>query len=399
MIVRHNTGPLSGLDPGAYRPKKALLEKPGQLAVSRVDDTTSCIHVGGTWRLSDTLPSDEELERDFQAAKATPRVAFETQALGEWDTSLITVLDMLIERCHKRGLEVDYGGLPEGVRRLLALAEAVPEATPPAARRPSLPSQAAHTVAGTARSVARSLAFLGDAAVIFGRWLLGRARHRREDLLREIQKAGARALPTVTLISFLLGVILAFAGGVTLRHFGATVYVGELVAVAMVRELGPIMTGVIMAGRTGSAYAAELGSMRVSEEIDALQTMGIPPDEFLVLNRVLALTLMMPLLCVYANFVGIVGGGLVAVQLLGVTVAQYAQEVKQAVDFTSFAIGVGKGAVFGVLVAMCGCAAGLRAARNAAAVGDAATRAVVSGIVRIIVADGVFSVVFYALGV
>jgi phospholipid/cholesterol/gamma-HCH transport system permease protein len=159
------------------------------------------------------------------------------------------------------------------------------------------------------------------------------------------------------------------------------------------------MTAIIMAGRTGSAYAAEIGSMRVSQETDALVTMGIPPIEFIVLNRVLALSLMMPLLCVWADFVGILGGAVVAVKVLGLTYSQYAEEARQSITLTTFWIGVGKSAVFGILVAMTGCLSGLQAGRSAAAVGEAATRAVVRGIVWIILADGVFAVLLYLLGV
>jgi phospholipid/cholesterol/gamma-HCH transport system permease protein len=186
---------------------------------------------------------------------------------------------------------------------------------------------------------------------------------------------------------------------VTLRTFGATIYVADLVAIAMVRELGPIMTAIIMAGRTGSAYAAELGSMRVSQEIDALVTMGLPPIEFIVLNRVLSLSLMLPLLCVYADFLGILGGGLVTASVLNVSFAQYMRELGESITLTTFAIGVVKSAAFGVLVATCGCVSGMRAGRSAAAVGVATTRAVVSSIVWIIVSDGVFAIALYVLGI
>jgi phospholipid/cholesterol/gamma-HCH transport system permease protein len=211
--------------------------------------------------------------------------------------------------------------------------------------------------------------------------------------------AGAHALPIVALINFLLGMIMGFSGGITLRAFGATVFVAEVVAVAMVRELGALMTAIIMAGRAGSAYASELASMRLSQEVDALVTMGIPPFDFLVLNRLLALSLMMPILYVYASFAGIFGGGLVAVYLFGLTFAQFIEKVRHAIPFTTFGIGLGKSAVFGILIATSGCLAAMRAGRSAAAVGEAATRAVVSGIVLVILADGLFGLLFYALGI
>nr|HJQ84337.1 ABC transporter permease [Candidatus Binatia bacterium] len=232
-----------------------------------------------------------------------------------------------------------------------------------------------------------------------GRFVALRARYRRQDLLLEIQEAGARALPIVTLISFLIGLIMAFVGAISLQQFGAGIYDANLVAVAMAREMGAMMTAIILAGRTGSAYAAQLGTMNVSQEIDALTTMGIHPIDFLVLPRMLALSVMMPLLCVYADFVGILGGALVGTGMLDLTAAQYWEQTKGAITVTDFATGVGKSAVFGVLVALAGCLEGIRSGRSAAAVGDAATRAVVSAIVYIVVADGIFAVVFHVLGI
>jgi phospholipid/cholesterol/gamma-HCH transport system permease protein len=369
------------------------------IEVAQVDRTTSCIHLGGTWRLQDGLPTGEELDRDIEAAAGARRVRFETRALEGWDSSLVTFLVGLIDDCRSRGVEVDDGGLPDGLRLLLTLAAAGPEGAARAAPRESGLSRLGDATIEVSRSVVNALAFVGDATLAFGRLVVGHARHRRSDLYHEMQEAGARALPIVALISLLLGMIMAFVGGVTLRTFGATIYVADLVAIATVRELGAIMTAIIMAGRTGSAYAAELGTMRVSQETDALVTMGIPPIDFVVMNRLMALSLMMPLLCVYADLVGIAGGGIVATNVLGLKSAEYTEEVRQSITLTTFAIGIVKSAVFGVLVAMCGCLSGLRAGRSAAAVGEAATRAVVSAIVWIIVTDGLFAVVLYVLGI
>jgi phospholipid/cholesterol/gamma-HCH transport system permease protein len=307
----------------------------------------------------------------------------------------------LIEGCRQHDVDVDQSGLPEDVRHLMALADAGPAEH--ALARPAsriAPLARVGNWAIERRHLLKSmLAFIGEVTVAIGRLFARRARHRRSDFYREVQRAGADALPIVTLIAVVMGMILAFVGGVTLRTFGATIYVADLVAIAMVRELGPIMTAIIMAGRTGSAYAAELGSMRVSQEIDALVTMGLPPIEFIVLNRVLALSLMLPLLCVYANFLGILGGGLVTAGVLSLSFAQYMREISESITLTTFAIGVVKSAAFGVLVAVCGCLSGMRAGRSAAAVGAATTRAVVSSIVWIIVSDGVFAVVLYVLGI
>jgi phospholipid/cholesterol/gamma-HCH transport system permease protein len=244
-----------------------------------------------------------------------------------------------------------------------------------------------------------ALAFFGEATFATGRLLTGRARFRLSDFLLVVQGVGAAALPIVTLISVLVGMILAFVGAVQLERFGASIYVADLVAIAMVREMGCIMTGIIMAGRTGSGFAAEIGTMKVTQELDALTTLGLPPMDFLVMPRMLALSLMMPLLCVYADVLGIIGGALVGIGMLDVTLAQYVNETRNAVTLTSYSVGIGKSFVFGVLVAIAGCLRGVQCGKSSSAVGDAATSAVVTSIVLIVVADGLFAVVFNVLDI
>ena len=229
--------------------------------------------------------------------------------------------------------------------------------------------------------------------------LVGKARFRRSDLGLIIQDCGVKALPIVSLISFLVGLILAFMGAVQLQLFGAQIYVADMVGIAMVREMGAMMTGIIMAGRTGAAFAAQLGTMQVNEEIDALTTLGISPMEFLVLPRMLALILMMPLLCLYSNLMGILGGFLVGVGMLDITPMQYFIETQAAVDLTNIALGVFKGVVYGIMIALAGCLQGMQCGRSASAVGAAATSAVVSAIVLIVVSCGIFAVLTNALGI
>jgi len=235
--------------------------------------------------------------------------------------------------------------------------------------------------------------------IAFGAMLRGRARLRLSDLLLYIQQAGADALPIITLISFLVGVIMAFVGAIQLQKFGAAIYVADLVGIAVVREMGAMMTGIVMAGRTGAAFAAQLGTMKVTQEVDALTTMGISPMEFLVLPRALALCLMMPLLCLYSDLMGIIGGAVIASSMLGITVPVYFNEVSHAVTIGNLVGGVFKAAVYGVLIAIAGCLRGMQSGSSASAVGDAATSAVVSGIVLIITACGIFAAVFYVLGI
>jgi phospholipid/cholesterol/gamma-HCH transport system permease protein len=241
--------------------------------------------------------------------------------------------------------------------------------------------------------------FLGGAGVAVARLFTGRATLRWSDLLLFMQEAGSQAVPIVSLISLLVGLILAFVGAIQLKAFGAQIYVADLVGIAMVRVMGAIMTGIIMAGRTGAAFAAQLGTMQVNEEIDALKTLGVEPMEFLVLPRMVALVIMMPLLCIYADIMGILGGMIVGVTMLDLNPIVYLNQTKAAVSLTNVWIGLFYGAVFGMLVALSGCLRGIQCERSASAVGYAATSAVVTGIVSIIVATAIITVICNVLGV
>jgi phospholipid/cholesterol/gamma-HCH transport system permease protein len=313
----------------------------------------------------------------------------------------VTFLVDLSEFCRNRGIAMDRSQLPAGLRRLLELAEAVPEKK--GARREEVRASALERVGLSAIAAGAAsreiLSFLGEMTLTSGRLFGMRVRFRAVDLLLLIQQAGAQALPIVTLISFLVGVILAFVGAVQLQQFGAQIYVADLVGIAMIREMGAMMTGIIMAGRTGAAFAAQLGTMKVTQEIDAFTTMGFSPLEFLVLPRVIALVLMMPLLCLYSDFVGVLGGAVIGVGMLDLSWLTYMRETANAIRLTDLLGGVFKSAVYGVLIALSGCLRGMQCGNSSSAVGDAATSAVVTGIVAIVVACGVFAVVFYVLGI
>jgi phospholipid/cholesterol/gamma-HCH transport system permease protein len=367
-----------------------------QVSVTRGADATLVVHVSGAWRIDAGLPTLEPVAQAL--TQPTPRVVFDTAQVQSWDSSLLVFVRRVLGLCSAHDVEADRSGLPEGIRRLLALSEAVAGQRPPAPKRLSPVARVGTHAIALSSSFRDLLQLLGELAISFVHFVLGRARLRRSDLLMEIQAASAESLPIVSVVSFLLGMILAFVGGVTLRPFGADIYVANVVTIAMVRELGPVMTAIVMAGRTGSAYAAQLGTMKVTQEIDALTTMGLPSSEFLVLPRVLALSLMMPLLVIYANFTGLVGGALVAA-LGDSTGGEYWRQAQGSISLTTFWVGMAKSAVFGVVVAVCGCYQGLRAGKSAAAVGDAATAAVVTSIVWIIVVDGAFAVVLYLLGI
>jgi phospholipid/cholesterol/gamma-HCH transport system permease protein len=249
------------------------------------------------------------------------------------------------------------------------------------------------------RSTMEMVSFIGEATVTFAKFLVGKATFRRVDLFLLLQECGAQALPVVSLISMLLGLILAFVGAIQLKMFGAQIFVADVVAIGMVRVLGAIMTGIIMAGRTGAAFAAQIGTMEVNEEIDALKTLGISPMEFLVLPRMIALIIMMPLLCVYSDLLGILGGLIVGVGMLDLGLTEYMNRTREALNLTTFGIGLFHSAVFGVLVALSGCLRGMQCERSASAVGYAATSAVVTSIVAIIVATAIITFVCQVLGI
>ena len=243
------------------------------------------------------------------------------------------------------------------------------------------------------------LSFVGEATLAFMKMLRGKADFRRLDLMITIQETGAQALPIVCLISLLVGMILAFVAAIQLKMFGAQIYVADVVGIGVVRVMGAIMTGIIMSGRTGAAFAAQIGTMQVNEEIDALETLGFSPVEFLVLPRMLALMMMMPLLCVFADLMGVLGGMIVGVGMLDLGIIEYVRESRHALSLTQFLIGLFHSFVFGILVAVSGCLRGIQCERSASAVGYAATSAVVTGIVSIVIATAIITLSCQVLGI
>ena len=363
------------------------------LKATSLEADTLLVGLSGDWKITEALPSTSDVEKSLDSAKGIRRLTFDTKDLGGWDSGLLTFLIKIFETCAKAKIEVVKEGLPEGVRRLIDLATAVPERA--GARKEAKKEAFFSMVGGKAVAFYRSfldiLGFLGESSVAFTRLLRGKASFRRSDLTLLLQECGGQALPIVSLISLLVGLILAFVGAIQLKLFGAQVYVADIVAIAMVRVMGAIMTGIIMAGRTGAAFAAQIGTMQVNEEIDALETMGISPVEFLVLPRMIALIVMMPLLCLYADLMGIVGGWIVGVGMLDINPIEYLNRTQETLTLTTLWIGLFHSAVFGVLVALAGCLRGMQCGRSASDVGYAATSAVVTSIVSIIVATAIIT--------
>ncbi len=370
------------------------------LEYARRPDGTLRVALGGDWKLARGIPAPKGLVEEIEKSPFPMKLVFQTDVLAGWDSGLLTFLRSVLSRCAQLGVEVDRQGLPEGVRRLLALASAVPAR---AGRRGSEPEPVLARVGNAAIAwwiaCGDMLAFIGEAFLSLLRLLAGKARFRRSDFLLVIQDCGARSLPIVALINLLVGLILAFVGAIELRRFGAQIYVADLVGIGMLRDIAPIMTGIIVTGRTGASFAAQLGTMEANQEIDALRTLGIPPMDFLVLPRLLALSLMMPLLCLYADLMGIAGGLVVGGSMLGISPVQYLLETKHAIHLNDLFLGLFMSAVFGVLVALAGCLRGVRSGRSASAVGEATTSAVVTGIVSIVVATAIITGISYVLGI
>lgn len=322
-----------------------------------------------------------------------------TDNLQHWDSSLVIALLHLARQCAHQQTRFHTREAPPNLQRLLALATDVPVQPPTDA--PGADSHWAKwrsQLIQQGHEVQQTLIFVGDICLALGRWLTGRAKTRTSDIGFFIAQAGPQALPIVTLIAVLVGMILAYLGAVQLQQWGAQVYVANLVSLGMVREMGALMTAVIMAGRTGAAFAAQLGTMQANDEIDALRVMGISSMDFLVLPRLLALVLVMPLLCIYADVIGMAGGAIVATTM-DVSLTQYALQTQSAVSWLDISTGLIKSFVFGILIAVAGCQAGIQCGRNSTAVGLATTHAVVRAIVYLVVADAGFNILYDKLGI
>ncbi len=358
------------------------------------------VQVAGSWTLARGLPSTAEAEQAVDS-DGLSRLCFDSGNLESWDSSLVNVVYRLARLSRSAGVALDLSGLPRGLRDLLDLAETVPAHQETRDHYPdtSFLADVGSEAIGFVRSTADILRFVGGVSVSLGRMLTGRARYRPSDLFLVVQQVGAQALPIVSLISILVGLILAFVGAVQLEQFGADIFIANLVGLGMVRDMGAMMTGIIMAGRTGAAYAAEIGTMTVNEEIDALRTMGISPIDFLVVPRILALILMMPLLTLYADLMGILGGALVGVTLFDIGIYEYFRQTRSAIDLFDVFGGMFKGLVYGAIVAISGCLRGMECGRSSAAVGIATTSAVVTSIVFIVVACAVLTVAYDVMGI
>ncbi len=354
---------------------------------------TLVLRLGGDWRVTETHPVWSEL----MVGARPERVVLHADGLGTWDSSLALFLSAARVWSARHGVALVEEGLPKEAGRLADLLVSKPAAVKPT----GLPNLVTGVGETTVKlwSEAKDLAQLvGECVFSAGRFFRGQAQFRWRDCFSEMQQCGAMALPIVGLISFLVGVIMAYQGAVQLRQFGADIYVADLVGLSVVREMGPMMAAIVLAGRTGAAFAATLGNMQANEEIDALETLGVSPVDFLVMPRITALFLMMPLLALYSNCLGILGGLVVTSSILDIPASLYWVETKSIIDLSDLSTGLIKAATFGLIIGLSACLRGLQAERSATGAGQAATAAVVTSTLLIIVTDSIFAVVFNILG-
>lgn len=386
----------------AFRSKKSAPSRQPPVFVER--DAVAgklVVRTSGSWSIAHGLSDAGTLEKALAAGTdGAKTLDFDCSGVSDYDSSLICWILKCVSLCRAKGVEANLDSLPENMRRLatLALGTRGNVAQPQRGiHEENIFFRIGERVTNIADNFSRQLDFLGETVCAFGRLFRGKARCRRRDTLYFIQCCGIDALPIISLISFITGMILAYIGAMQLERFGAIIYVVSLIAIAMFREMGVIMTSVIMCGRTGSAFAAQIGSMQASEEISALRVLGISPVDYLVLPRILALTLMMPLLTLYSNVIGLIGGFAV-VSPMGVTLDQFWNMTVMTMSLNHLFCGLAKSVVFGWLVAWAGCYRGMVAGKSSLDVGEAATSASVLGITLIVIGDGIFAVLFNILG-
>ena len=381
------TSPTNDLNPATLR---TSMSTEGCLTLN-IEGSLDSKTTGKIWR---------EAMLILQQGDAKMRVILDASRMEYCDGSGIGFLLELFRRLQSAGRELKIQGLKTEFQRLLDVFDPSEFAD---IRKEN--STGANFIDEMGRAIVNIwqdtralIAFVGELCVALVLALFHPRQVRWKDALVVAETAGVNALPIIALISFLIGLIMAFQSAIPMRQFGAEIFVADLIALSMLRELGPLMTAIILAGRTGSAFAAELGTMKVNEELDALMTMGLDPVRFLVVTRVIATVLMTPLLTIFANLLGLMGGAVVLLSL-GFPLITFINQVVAAATFVDLLGGLVKAFVFGILVAGIGCLRGLQTKTGARAVGESTTRAVVTGITFIIITDGIFSIAYFYLGI
>ena len=366
--------------------------KKPRVELTRSGDSVLCT-LGGRWSLNDN--SRQEVERKwntyFKSNPTLEEVRFQFEEGIMWDSTLVVFLAKIIGISDTKNIRIVLDDLPEGLCKLLTLSGVNPGFPKKAYanRKIKFPDLNLLFLAD------KFFSFWGDWVLAIFRLLMGKSKMRWQDFADAARSCGAAALPIVTLISFLTGLTMAFVGSVQLEKFNAKIYVADLVSLAMVREMGALMVAIVMAGRTGAAFAAEIGNMKLNEEIDSLRTFGISPIDFLVMPRTLALFLMTPLLTLYADVVGMLGGLTVGTQVMDFSVLHYFEQTQAALSsMWEVFSGLLKSLFFGLIIGLVGCYKGLNAGSNSASLGKAVTSAVVLSVTLIVVCDAMFEILF-----
>jgi len=376
---------------GATPGDAANAEASGQGWSIHTQGVIAVVSLQGDWLVSETSV-DRGVSRLLRGLASLHGIGFDADRLGVWDSTLLVFLSQLRQESAHCKIAFDEAGLPSTTRRLLDLLplQGMPAATP--LLRRSIAYHVGTRAIGVWAEIVAVTTLVGETTLATASALRGRTRMRSIDVLACVQEAGLEALPIVAIVNVLVGAILAFVGAIELRKFGADIYIANLVAIAVLREMAALMTAIVMSGRTGGAYAAQIATMQGSEEIDALRSFGIPLLDYLILPRVVALISMMPILYLYGSAIGILGGFAVAVAMLNISPTIFIAQAAGAVTVAEVLFGLAKSVAFGALIAIGGCRVGLRAGRSAADVGRAATTAVVVGIVGVIALDAIFAV-------
>lgn len=361
---------------------------------------TLLIKLSGDWRISDGLLPVNELTSQLNLHPDIVQINLSVSEELKWNSGLISFLLQLNRKCSQKNIHIACEGLPLGARKLLALALKVQgKNISPQGARESFLEKSGEKVLRISESLRSWLDFLGDIAVSLSRLIRGKSYFRWNDFMLIVKKCGVDTFLLVSLISLLVGMILAFVGSIQLKMFGAQIFISDIVGIAMVRVLSAVMTGIIMSGRVGASFAAELGMMQTNEEIDALKTLGVSPVEFLVIPRLLAVIIMLPVLTIYADLMGVLGGFIISAGMLNLNPIEYLHHTQAAVKLSYVWVGLIHSLVFGVIIAVAGCLRGIKCERNASGVGIATTSAVVTGITGIVIATAIITFICQILGV
>jgi len=365
------------------------------------DPKIMLLKLSGDWHIAAGMPDADEVFARMKTHAGLKQIAFQISVDMKWDSAFVAFLLRLDEACRQKKIRLVKDGLPQGVLKIFdssyaAMTDKIMTHHPERAHFFEMVGKGITLIYEETLSL---LNFIGEITMAFGRMARGKISFRWNDFFYIVQRSGVDALGLVSLISIMVGIIFAFVGAIQLQMFGAQIFVAHIVGIAMVRVMGAIMAGILMAGRTGASFAAELGIMQTNEEIDALKTLGVDPIDFLVVPRVLALIIMLPLLTLYADLMGILGGLLICATMLGINPIEYWHHTQMAVKLSNLWVGLVNSLAFGVIVAVAGCFHGMKCERSAAGVGQATTAAVVSAITWIVVATALITFICQILGI